>query len=170
MASASETAYQEPVTEEEREGLMKRAEKLRAELEEVEKRLGMSAGQSCSPALFVFLRLRVFIEIYDPCCFPLLSGLLVCGSCEPAERTSSRVTGPDQSNRTKYEFLEALALPNDKVYEIDFELLPEKPWRKPGANLSDYFNYGFDEDTWRAYCSKQIHHRLHRSGSSIRHD
>ena len=30
----------------------------------------------------------------------------------------------------------------------DFAALSEKPWRKPGADVSDYFNYGFNEDTW----------------------
>lgn len=31
----------------------------------------------------------------------------------------------------------------------------EKPWRKPGTDLSDYFNYGFDEFTWALYAQKQ---------------
>ena len=31
----------------------------------------------------------------------------------------------------------------------------EQPWRRPGADLADYFNYGFDEQTWREYCQKQ---------------
>ncbi|PHH80025.1 hypothetical protein CDD82_2009 [Ophiocordyceps australis] len=31
----------------------------------------------------------------------------------------------------------------------------EKPWRKPGTDISDYFNYGFDEFTWALYASKQ---------------
>ncbi|KAI5301042.1 cleavage polyadenylation factor subunit fip1 [Ascosphaera pollenicola] len=31
----------------------------------------------------------------------------------------------------------------------------DKPWRKPGTDLSDYFNYGFDEFTWASYCLKQ---------------
>ena len=31
----------------------------------------------------------------------------------------------------------------------------DKPWRRPGSDLSDYFNYGFDEFTWSAYCLKQ---------------
>jgi len=47
------------------------------------------------------------------------------------------------------------------------ESLEEKPWRKPGihppmgrglnvgADVTDYFNYGFDEFTWTAYCTKQ---------------
>ncbi|XP_036067615.1 pre-mRNA 3'-end-processing factor FIP1 isoform X5 [Oryzias melastigma] len=31
----------------------------------------------------------------------------------------------------------------------------KKPWNEPSANVSDYFNYGFTEDTWKAYCKKQ---------------
>lgn len=38
-----------------------------------------------------------------------------------------------------------------------FEDFPEddKPWRRPGTDLTDYFNYGFDEFTWASYCLKQ---------------
>jgi hypothetical protein len=38
---------------------------------------------------------------------------------------------------------------------IDINQLDDKPWRKPGADINDYFNYGFDETTWRIYCDKQ---------------
>ncbi|PFH55616.1 hypothetical protein XA68_17940 [Ophiocordyceps unilateralis] len=31
----------------------------------------------------------------------------------------------------------------------------EKPWRKPGTDISDYFNYDFDEFTWALYAAKQ---------------
>ncbi|CAG8151454.1 unnamed protein product [Penicillium salamii] len=31
----------------------------------------------------------------------------------------------------------------------------DKPWRRPGTDVSDYFNYGFDEFTWSGYCLKQ---------------
>ena len=31
----------------------------------------------------------------------------------------------------------------------------EKAWRRPGTDMSDYFNYGFDEFTWASYCLKQ---------------
>eukprot|EP00462_Mataza_sp_D1_P020836 CAMPEP_0175142852 /NCGR_PEP_ID=MMETSP0087-20121206/13062_1 /TAXON_ID=136419 /ORGANISM="Unknown Unknown, Strain D1" /LENGTH=230 /DNA_ID=CAMNT_0016426767 /DNA_START=22 /DNA_END=711 /DNA_ORIENTATION=+ len=58
----------------------------------------------------------------------------------------------------------ALPKPNTKVYEIDLDKLTDRPWRKPGADLTDYFNYGFDEDTWREYCNKQITFRLNRMG------
>lgn len=39
--------------------------------------------------------------------------------------------------------------------QLDLDELKEKPWRAPGADISDYFNYGFDEFTWTAYCHKQ---------------
>ena len=38
---------------------------------------------------------------------------------------------------------------------IDIDQLTEKPWRKPEVDLTDYFNYGFNEDTWRLYCKRQ---------------
>ncbi|XP_066532986.1 pre-mRNA 3'-end-processing factor FIP1 isoform X2 [Hoplias malabaricus] len=46
------------------------------------------------------------------------------------------------------------------VVEADVESFEEKPWRKPGADLSDYFNYGFSEDTWKSYCDKQRRLRM----------
>ncbi|KAL1254667.1 hypothetical protein QQF64_016896 [Cirrhinus molitorella] len=46
------------------------------------------------------------------------------------------------------------------VLQVDVESFEEKPWRKPGADLSDYFNYGFNEDTWKEYCDKQRRLRM----------
>ncbi|KAI2641259.1 Fip1 motif-domain-containing protein [Xylaria nigripes] len=47
--------------------------------------------------------------------------------------------------------------------------LPEndKPWRKPGTDLSDYFNYGFDEFTWALYATKQDNVRAEYSQDAI---
>jgi pre-mRNA 3'-end-processing factor FIP1 len=40
--------------------------------------------------------------------------------------------------------------------EVDADLAEhEKPWRRPGADQTDYFNYGFDEFTWSTYCLRQ---------------
>ncbi|RDW80537.1 hypothetical protein BP5796_05235 [Coleophoma crateriformis] len=40
--------------------------------------------------------------------------------------------------------------------DIDEDLTEnDKPWRRPGTDISDYFNYGFDEFTWALYASKQ---------------
>ena len=47
---------------------------------------------------------------------------------------------------------------------LDLESLDDKPWRKPGADITDYFNYGFTEDTWAAYCSRQKRMRVNESG------
>ena len=40
-------------------------------------------------------------------------------------------------------------------YEYDIASMEDKPWRKPGADISDWFNYGFNEETWQAYSEKQ---------------
>ena len=40
-------------------------------------------------------------------------------------------------------------------FDTDFTGESGKPWRKPGADITDYFNYGFDEFTWASYCLKQ---------------
>lgn len=40
-----------------------------------------------------------------------------------------------------------------KVYEINLDELPETPWRSPGVDISDYFNYGFNEQMWKEYAS-----------------
>nr|CAG4635680.1 EOG090X0BVA [Artemia franciscana] len=46
------------------------------------------------------------------------------------------------------------------VPAVDFNLedLEDKPWRKPGADITDFFNFGFTEETWHAYCER--HKRL----------
>jgi pre-mRNA 3'-end-processing factor FIP1 len=71
-------------------------------------------------------------------------------------------TGEVSSTTTKREEkhgglnIEAVAEYNGRpVTQINMEEFEDKPWRKPGADITDYFNYGFDEFTWTAYCSKQ---------------
>ncbi|CAK3872366.1 Pre-mRNA polyadenylation factor fip1 [Lecanosticta acicola] len=40
--------------------------------------------------------------------------------------------------------------------DIDADLAENsKPWRLPGTDITDYFNYGFDEYTWTQYCVRQ---------------
>merc|ERR1712013_325367 len=43
----------------------------------------------------------------------------------------------------------------------------DKPWRKPGADITDYFNYGFSEDTWAGYCNRQRRLRVNESGAGL---
>ncbi|KAF1821660.1 uncharacterized protein K489DRAFT_340920, partial [Dissoconium aciculare CBS 342.82] len=40
--------------------------------------------------------------------------------------------------------------------DIDADLAEHsKPWRLPGTDQTDFFNYGFDEYTWTQYCVRQ---------------
>ncbi|KAK9369064.1 Fip1 motif-domain-containing protein [Lipomyces kononenkoae] len=41
------------------------------------------------------------------------------------------------------------------ITQVDLDSLEDKPWRKPGADVTDYFNYGFDEFSWTTYCLRQ---------------
>jgi hypothetical protein len=34
--------------------------------------------------------------------------------------------------------------------------LPDKPWMIPGAEVSDYFNFGFNEESWNSFLMRQI--------------
>jgi len=50
--------------------------------------------------------------------------------------------------------LEPPTLPNGKnIYEYDLAVMRStgQPWRRPGSDLSQWFNYGFDEDSWGKY-------------------
>lgn len=47
------------------------------------------------------------------------------------------------------------AIPDTNIDFIDLDELTEFPWRKPGTDITDYFNYGFDENSWRIYCKRQ---------------
>ena len=86
----------------------------------------------------------------------------------PAERKSSTQPGDDKPG-TDYPARHTSKLdPNDNPvhpstgkpilstdFDIDFPSESSKPWRKPGSDVTDYFNYGFDEFTWASYCLKQ---------------
>lgn len=42
------------------------------------------------------------------------------------------------------------------ILEVDLHAMTEKPWRRPGSDISDWFNYGFDEISWEAYCYRRL--------------
>lgn len=41
------------------------------------------------------------------------------------------------------------------ILDFDLSAMNEKPWRRPGSDISDWFNYGFDETSWEAYCYRR---------------
>jgi pre-mRNA 3'-end-processing factor FIP1 len=53
------------------------------------------------------------------------------------------------------------------IFDYDIESMADKPWNKPGADITDYFNYGFNETTWREYCSMQ---RRRNESTSVHSD
>ncbi|CAF3329353.1 unnamed protein product [Rotaria socialis] len=44
----------------------------------------------------------------------------------------------------------------------------DKPWKKPGADITDYFNYGFTEEIWAQYCDR--HRRLRNDTAAVRNN
>ncbi|MXQ88760.1 hypothetical protein E5288_WYG008351 [Bos mutus] len=76
-------------------------------------------------------------------------------------KTGGRVYGTAVGTKVKGVDLDAPGSINGvPLLEVDLDSFEDKPWRKPGADLSDYFNYGFNEDTWKAYCEKQKRIRM----------
>lgn len=80
-------------------------------------------------------------------------------------------TGQDKpkTNLGKFsieEFESVGTISGQSAVEYNIEAIEDKPWRKPGADITDYFNYGFNEETWRAYCERQKRMR-HESGAGL---
>jgi Fip1 motif len=46
------------------------------------------------------------------------------------------------------------------AFDIRVDELEDAPWRRQGADLSDFFNYGFTEQAWRVYCLQQLRIRF----------
>lgn len=80
--------------------------------------------------------------------------------------------GPDKpkANLGKFsieEFESVGTISGQSAVEYNIEAIEDKPWRKPGADITDYFNYGFSEETWRSYCERQKRMRLNESGAGL---
>ena len=41
------------------------------------------------------------------------------------------------------------------VFDLNPSEFEDRPWLKSGANIADYFNFGFTEETWNEYAEKQ---------------
>ncbi|KAF4125392.1 pre-mRNA 3'-end-processing factor FIP1 [Geosmithia morbida] len=79
---------------------------------------------------------------------------------------AANVAAPSADNTSAAASKSTVKIDDDPIYpptgkpitqvNIDQDLTDnEKPWRKPGTDISDYFNYGFDEFTWALYAAKQ---------------
>jgi len=78
-------------------------------------------------------------------------------SSSPSSSSYGRDAGPSSASHPY-----RLPMPNERLFQsgahIDTRI--DRPWTQPGADPSDWFNYGFDEETWKAYCQKQIAIRM----------
>ncbi|KAF5737059.1 hypothetical protein HS088_TW14G01215 [Tripterygium wilfordii] len=39
------------------------------------------------------------------------------------------------------------------ILDVNIDAFEQKPWRHPGVDITDYFNFDFNEDSWKQYCS-----------------
>ncbi|XVE97490.1 hypothetical protein REPUB_Repub03eG0024200 [Reevesia pubescens] len=52
-------------------------------------------------------------------------------------------------------------LPSHKtIFDVDIDSFEEKPWKYPGVDLSDFFNFGLNEESWKYYCKQLGQYRL----------
>lgn len=80
-----------------------------------------------------------------------------------------RISLPPWRNSTPRGFLYGLehSTPSNKtVFDLDIDSLEEKPWRHPHVDVSDYFNFGFDESSWKEYCKQLAQFHLERNMQS----
>ncbi|KAL3505629.1 hypothetical protein ACH5RR_031011 [Cinchona calisaya] len=46
------------------------------------------------------------------------------------------------------------SLPRSRtILDVNIDALEWKPWRHLGADITDFFNFGLDEDSWKCYCN-----------------
>ncbi|XP_020551946.1 uncharacterized protein LOC105156795 [Sesamum indicum] len=72
--------------------------------------------------------------------------------CTPATSTPA-LSGIRSSSACGFVGKFRFMLPKNKtIFDINIDHFGEKLWRNPGANMSDFFNYGLDEKQWKDYC------------------
>ncbi|XP_028751744.1 FIP1[V]-like protein isoform X2 [Neltuma alba] len=55
------------------------------------------------------------------------------------------------------------------IFDVNIDTLEEKPWRTLGVDITDYFNFGFDENSWKNYCAslEQLWEASTQTGSAV---
>ncbi|ESW26899.1 hypothetical protein PHAVU_003G157600 [Phaseolus vulgaris] len=61
-------------------------------------------------------------------------------------------------------------LPSQKtIFDVQIDSFEEKPWKYPGVDVSDFFNFGLNDDTWKDYCKQLEQLRLESTMQSKIH-
>ena len=42
------------------------------------------------------------------------------------------------------------------IFDVNIDTLTEKPWKVPGVDITDYFNFGFNESSWKLYRASSV--------------
>lgn len=42
------------------------------------------------------------------------------------------------------------------IFDVNIETFERKPWRHPGVDIGDFFNFGLDEESWKDYCNHLV--------------
>lgn len=42
------------------------------------------------------------------------------------------------------------------IVDVNIDAFDEKPWKHPGADITDFFNFDFDEESWKNYCNHLV--------------
>ncbi|KAI3987520.1 hypothetical protein MKX01_003206, partial [Papaver californicum] len=40
------------------------------------------------------------------------------------------------------------------IFDVNVETFERKPWRHPGVDITNFFNFGLDEESWKDYCNQ----------------
>lgn len=52
------------------------------------------------------------------------------------------------------------SLPRSRtILDVNIDTFERKPWRHLEADITDFFNFGFDEDSWKRYCNQLDQYR-----------
>ncbi|KAF8387644.1 hypothetical protein HHK36_026297 [Tetracentron sinense] len=64
------------------------------------------------------------------------------------------VSGQVASSRTTAHSGHDFSLPRYRtILDVSIETFERKPWRHAGVDITDYFNFGFNEENWKHYCN-----------------
>lgn len=55
---------------------------------------------------------------------------------------------------TPEEYKEFLSLGHGEIFNLDLDRVVDAPWRLPGIDISDFFNYGMNHRAWKEYCQQ----------------
>ena len=59
-----------------------------------------------------------------------------------------------QTRVTPEEYKEFLSLGHGEIFNLDIDRVVDAPWRLPGIDISDFFNYGMNHRAWKEYCQQ----------------